>query len=187
MKRTAGWAVLLGFLCAVTACRQGEGGEAAEPRPADGHPAERSPGLALENIEIPLRIDGPLPEHPIRGKALVARLTAGAGKRGGIMKALSPVARAEGTDVTTEGDDLRILSDLPNGVKTLLRLETVEFRGLRVRSRAGVTLLECVQASVGGDEAWELRGAAVEGGTFLSRARLTFSPNGPVRIDQTRD
>ncbi len=181
-----GCLTLLCLVGSAPACRKNGEGEAAAPPLQSPAPVPRSSELTMEDVEIPLRVSSSDSSAEIRGKARVARLKLGAGKRGGIMKALSPSARGEGTEVTTEGDDLRILADLPSGVKTLLPLDTVEFRGLRVRTQTGTLLLECTHALVGPNGVWELRSATVVGGSFLSLAQLSFAPDGAVQLERRK-
>ena len=113
----------------------------------------------------------------IRGEARLARVHVGAGKRGGgLFAVLSPALRVEGAVVETDGDSLMVLADLPVALKMLVKMDTIEFRGLGVRRRDGRVLLECSSASVGKDGVWEMRHARRNGGKL--EAVLRLKPDG---------
>ena len=102
------------------------------------------------------------------------------------MKVLSPAIRVEGADVETEGPDLRLLSDLPKAIQTLIKLDACEFRGLRVRGPEGVVLMECGGASVAKDGDWELREVRLLGGVLQGRLHLRFDESGAPLITGAR-
>jgi hypothetical protein len=169
--------LLLGALCACRRDREGtvdpvEPPEATAPRP------ER---IGIKDLKLPLRVvvDG----TEIRAEAMIARVQVGAGKRGGgLLAVLSPALRVEGAIVETDGDSLSVLSDLPDALRMLVKMDEIEFRGLLVRGRDGATLLECSSASVSKDGVWEMRHVRRNGG--MHEAVFRLQPVGDVGIHQ---
>ena len=156
----------------------------------DSAPVEAvSPGLNLNALQVtlPLSARGEAGEPEIQGRAILGRLQVGAGKRGGgLMKVLSPAIRVEGAEVETQGADLRLLSDLPKAIQTLIKLDSLEFRGLRVRAPDGVVLMECGSASVSKDGDWELREVRLLGGPLQGRLHLRFDESGAPQMTSAR-
>jgi hypothetical protein len=172
--------LLLCLLGVFSGCGNGDE-RGVEPAPAKAVP----PGVNLNAVEVtlPLRARGVAGAPEIQGRAVLGRLQVGAGKRGGgLMKVLSPAIRVEGADLVTEGEDLRLLSDLPKAIQTLIKLDALEIRGLRVRDPQGVVLLECGGASVVKDEAWELREVRLSGGPLQGRVHLHFDESGAPQM-----
>ena len=142
-------------------------------------------GTKLETLNVSLPLQATVGEDKIllHGRAKLARLRLGAGKRGGgLMTLLSPALRVDGADVETDGNDLSILSDLPAAIHSLVKVDALEFSNLRVRGKSGDTLLECGSASVAGDGAWELREVRLAGGPWVPRLHMVFDANGTPRI-----
>jgi hypothetical protein len=84
--------------------------------------------------------------------------------------------------VETDGDSLSVLSDLPDALRMLVKMDDIEFRGLLVRGRDGATLLECSSASVSKDGVWEMRHVRRNGG--MHEAVFRLQPVGDVGIHQ---
>jgi hypothetical protein len=162
--------LLFGALCS---CRRQEATppEAVKlPEAAVQVPAK----IGIEDLRLPLRVvvDG----NEIRAEARIARVQGGAGKRGGgLFAVLSPALRVDGAFVETDGDSLSVLADLPVALRTLVKMDNIEFRGLLVRGRDGKTLLECSSASVSKDGVWEMRNVWRNGGIHESVFRLQLS------------
>ena len=154
--------------------------ESDSPSVQAQEPVPPKADLSLEKVQIPLRVPASASNPEQTGKASIALLKVGAGKRGGIMKVLHPAVRADSVEVLTEGEDLRILADFPNGVKTLIALPDLEIRGLRVLTSRETSLLECAHARVSAGGEWSLRGITLAGGTFIPHATLTFSEDGSM-------
>lgn len=139
---------------AATSCNRG----VPPPEPAVPVAVETQvPGkVGMHDVKLPLRAIRRGDE--IRGEAVIARIQMGAGKKGGgLLAVLSPALRVDGASVETDGESLAILADLPVALRTLVKIESIEFRGLLVRSRDGRSLMECASASVGRDGFWEMR------------------------------
>ena len=176
MRGRLGGVVLGGVFLwsALAACRREVSvtpGSEIPPEP----PARVPEKIGMQDLRLPLRVaaDG----GEIRGEALLARVQVGAGKRGGgLFAVLSPALRVEGAVVETDGDSLMVLADLPVALRMLVKMETIEFRGLGVRGRDGRVLLECSSASVGKDGVWEMRHARRNGGKL--EAVLRLKPDG---------
>jgi hypothetical protein len=142
------------FSVAAASCKRGE----KPPEPQEPVDAESPPPgkVGMHEVRLPLRVLRQGEE--IRGEAIIARIQIGSGKKGGgLLGVLSPALRVDGASVETDGDSLSILADLPVALRTLVKMDSIEFRGLLVRSRDGRCLLECDSASVSREGLWEMR------------------------------
>jgi len=166
-----GGALLLGALCS---CRREQPPPPEAVKPPEA--AVQVPSkIGIEDLRLPLRVV--VHGNEIRAEARIARVQVGAGKRGGgLFAVLSPALRVDGAFVETDGDSLSVLADLPVALRTLVKMDNIEFRGLLVRGRDGKTLLECSSASVIKDGVWEMRNVSRNGG--IHEAVYRFQPSG---------
>ena len=162
-------ALLLAVFCS---CRR-EGAGTPEPVKPPEAAAPAPARIGIQDLRLPLRVvvDG----KEIRGEAALARVQVGAGKRGGgLFAVLSPALRVEGALVETDGDSLSVLADLPVALRMLVKMDAIEFRGLLVRGRDGMTLLEAASASVSKEGVWEMHHVRRNGG--MHEAVFRFQP-----------
>lgn len=139
---------------ASASCKRGER-QPEPPTPAAAEPAV-SGKVGMHDVKLPLRVIRRGEE--IQGEAMIARIQIGSGKKGGgLLAVLSPALRVDGASVETDGDSLSILADLPVALRTLIKMDSIEIRGLLLRARDGRSLLECASASVARDGSWEMR------------------------------
>jgi hypothetical protein len=151
--------------------RKGETVDAGIPPASSSQPHSR---IGMQNVRLPLRAS--VGGEEIQGEALLARVHLGSGKLGsGLLGVLAPALRVEGAVLETDDSTLALLSDLYRALSEMTQMEAIEFRGLRVRSRAGNVLLECVSASVSGKGVWELR--YVRGERFQMESFIRVDPS----------
>jgi hypothetical protein len=151
---SSGVALTAACCLAAVSCKRGEKPpDQAQPAAAETSvPAK----IGMYDVKLPLRaLQG---GQEIRGEAMIARIRIGSGRKGGgLLTVLSPALRVDGASVETDGESLSILADLPVALRTLVKMDSIEFHGLLVRSRDGHPLLECASASVGLNGLWEMR------------------------------
>jgi hypothetical protein len=118
------------------------------------------------------------------GSARIESLRIGSVKTPGFAGSHRPAFLLEGLTVDTDGDDLRILSEVSSALKPHGPMSDVVIKGLRVRKTDGTPLLECAEARSRGAAAWELRGVRVDGGAIMPLAELDWSveSGGPARV-----
>lgn len=118
------------------------------------------------------------------GSARIESLRIGSVKTPGFAGSHRPAFLLEGLTVDTDGDDLRILSEVSSALKPHGPMSDVVIKGLRVRKTDGTPLLECAEARSRGAAAWELRGVRVDGGAIMPLGELDWSaePGGSARV-----
>ena len=116
------------------------------------------------------------------GSARIESLRIGSVKTPGFAGSHRPAFLLEGLTVDTDGDDLRILSELAPALKQHGPMSDLLIRGLRVRRTDGAPLLECAEARSRGAVAWELRGVRVDGGAIMPLGELDWSAESGVSV-----
>ncbi len=118
------------------------------------------------------------------GSARIESLRIGSVKTPGFAGSHRPAFLLEGLTVDTDGQDLRILSEVASALKPYGPMSDLVIKGLRVRKTDGTPLVECAEARSRGAVAWELRGVRVGGGEIMPRGELDWSaePGGSARI-----
>jgi hypothetical protein len=109
------------------------------------------------------------------GSARIETLRIGSVKTPGFAGSHRPAFLLEGLTVDTDGDDLRILSEVAPALKPHGPMSDLVIRGLRVRRTDGTPMLECAEARSRGAVGWELRGARVDGGAMMPLGELYWS------------
>ena len=120
----------------------------------------------------------------VAGSARIEALRIGSVKGRGFPSSHRPAFLLEGLTVDTEGEDLRILSEIAPGLKQHGPMSDLVIRGLRVRKSDGTPLLECAEARSRGPAAWELRGVRVDGGVIMPLGEVDWGADsgGPVLV-----
>ena len=110
----------------------------------------------------------------VSGSARIETLRIGAVKGRGFPSSQRPAFLLEGLTVDTDGDDLRVLSEIAPKLKTHGPMNDLIIKGLRVRKLDGTLLLESAEARSTSATSWEMRGVRVGGGKLIPLGELNW-------------
>jgi hypothetical protein len=110
----------------------------------------------------------------VSGSARIEALRIGAVRGRGFPSSQRPAFLLEGLTVDTDGDDLRVLSEIAPNLKTHGLMNDLIIKGLRVRKLDGTLLLESAEARSTSATSWEMRGVRVGGGMLIPLGELNW-------------
>lgn len=133
-------------------------------------------GFPMTALSFPLKARS---GKDVFGSARIEALRIGSVKGRGFPSSQRPAFLLEGLTIDTEGDDLRVLSEIAPNLKTHGPMNNLIIKGLRVRKLDGTSLLECAEARSTGATSWEMRGVRVGGGMLIPLAELNWGAAAP--------
>ena len=110
----------------------------------------------------------------VSGSARIEALRIGSVKGRGFPSSQRPAFLLEGLTVDTDGDDLRVLSEIAPNLKNHGPMDDLIIKGLRVRKLDGTSLIECAEARSTSATSWEMRGVRVGGGMLIPLGELNW-------------
>lgn len=113
-------------------------------------------------------------DKDLSGSVRIETLRIGSVNGRGFPNSQRPAFLLEGLTVDTDGDDLRILSQIAPNLKSHGPMSDLIIKGLRVRKFDGTLLLECAEARSTGAASWEMRGVRVGGGMLIPLGELNW-------------
>ncbi len=125
----------------------------------------------MRALSFPLKA---LSGKDVSGSARIETLRIGAVKGRGFPSSQRPAFLLEGLTVDTEGDDLRVLSEIGPKLMTHGPMNDLIIKGLRVRKLDGTLLLESAEARSTSATSWEMRGVRVGGGKLIPLGELNW-------------
>lgn len=163
------WTVVPLLALALFGCGDSSGGLSSEEMQKKVSAIEQN--FPMTALSFPLKMRS---GKDVSGSARIETLRIGSVKGLGFPSFQRPAFLLEGLTVDTDGDDLRVLSEIAPNLKNHGPMNDLIIKGLRVRKSDGQLLLECAEARSTSATTWEMRGVRVGGGMLMPLGEIRW-------------